>query len=566
MSHQRRVMMPSGIGTRATMMTPALIRSPRWASVWTSRWRNGVRAMSTAAKRLQLLEQKRLATLKKIIIYKGPDRERQYKALYWLARTLGYWVDDPHESVIRHQNLTTFGHRRSDLTLGARGYGKSTVGDYVRAIKYIIDDVNIRILIGSDTAPASEKFLREIRSHLQSNKDLIAMFGPFLASDQHSDLGRYRDSYLTIKQRTNPTISEPTISRIGTGSQAAGGHFDVIILDDLATEDNSRTPTMRKNLTAWHGSTLIGCTMPHTKIHYLGTRYYPHDIYEDLEKGRPDEERGILADATLTLPAILDYGGPDERSSYPKRYTLDHLKAMEGEMGRYHFASQMQQDTSAGEGLVFSYSDFMWYSSEGDETTGLEPAPSRDNLAIFQFSDLTAKRTDTGDPYATVTVGVTQETEPGQRRVYVLDLVHKRCGMAGQRNSILSQIKLWNPVQHGVEAVQMQAGFAQEIGERYDRRVIEVKVESDKVFRARRVAPVFEGNRVYFPASGTPAGRRMNAMIDELCSFPDSEHDDCVDAIVGAITLALFGSPPAAGGSVLDSDWGGRGDGLRGNY
>lgn len=449
------------------------------------------------------------------------------------------------------------------MTLGARGFGKSTVGTIVRAIKYALDNPNARILFVSDTQTAAERLLREVRSILQTNVDLIAMYGRFFGADRYSDRGRYRDAYATILQRTDPTISEATFTCLGVGGQAASLHFDVILLDDLVTIRNSRTKKQRENLAEWHGSTLLGCCIETTKMHYMGTRYYPNDHYQILDEGRVDEPGGVLLGATLKIPALVM--GPDgvERSNYPERFSTEHLLARRRKMGRYHFASQMQQDTSAAEGLIFRYSDLKWY---GTDDADVAKVPS--GLAIFQFSDLTAKRTDTGDFFACVTIGVTQEPELGKRSVYVLDLVHERCGTAKARDNIMAAVNKWNPVQAGVEAVAAQAGFAQEMQETLDRRIVPCEVESDKVFRARRVSPMFEQGQVYFPMPETARGRHLAVMVDELCSFPDAEHDDCTDAIVGAITLAIYSGRPAAfaddeeGGAA---DWD-RGSGYRGRY
>lgn len=505
-------------------------------------------------------ERLRLFHLKRLITYVGPDPEQQSLALITLNDVLGYYTHGPHKQIILHQNETAFGDRPADLVLGFRGLGKSTGGTIARCIKYLVDDPNVRILIVSDTQDAAERFLKEIRNHLRHNEDLIAMFGPFLGAAPGTDLGRYRDSYLTIRQRTDASISEPTILCLGTGGQAASRHFDVIVLDDLVTIRNSRTQVQKKNVQDWHGSTLLGCCLPHTKVHYLGTRYYPHDLYQELEDGRQDQERGVLHGCVLKIPAIV-YDDGNARSNYPEKYTLAKFYEMRARMGRYHFQSQMQQDTSAGEGEYFNYNDFRWYG-------GSEPdRPPLDELAIFQFSDLAALRTDTGAFYAGVTVGVTQGKELAQRKVYMLDIVHQRGGTKKQRELILKQIDQWNPVQHGIEAVAMQAGFAQEVGEHYDRRAVPCKCESDKEFRARRVSPVFEGNRVYFPYPNTPLGRKFAVVVDELCAFPESQFKDCVDAVVGVITLALYGGPPAASGALDDDDLGwSDGDGLKGNY
>jgi predicted phage terminase large subunit-like protein len=414
--------------------------------------------------------------------------------------------------------------------------GKSTVGTIVRAIKYVIDEPNIRILIASDSEAASVRFLREIRAHLQHNRDLIEMFGPFFESSRFDDRGRYRQGFATIGQRTDTTISEPTFQCLGIGGQAASYHFDTIFLDDIVTIRNSRTPLQRQNVSDWHGSTLIGCGLPHTRYHYLGTRYFPHDMYQDLEDGRIDEHTGILGQATLKIPAIIiDPTSGEERSNYPERYPLETLYELRRRMGRYHFAAQMQQDTRSGEGIIFNYADFRWYNRN-------ENYPDIQSLKKFQFFDLAAKKTDTGAFFAGVTVGVT----PDNRRIYVLDLVRERAGMLRQRELIISTVKKWQPFQAGVEAVQMQAGFAEEIQEVTILPVIPVTVETDKVWRARRVSPQVEAHKVYFPMDPLPSAKVTEPLIEELTTFPDAEYVDCVDAFVGAITLAMLGGPKAA--------------------
>lgn len=501
-----------------------------------------------------------MLSLKATISYKGPDPELQFKSLYWLSRTLGYRVDPRHQDIIRHQNATAFGIRDADMTLGFRGLGKSTAGDIVRAIKYHIDMPNLRLLFASDTQGAAERVLREVRTHLQTNADMIEMFGRFFGADRYSDLGRYRDSYATTLRRRDPTISEPTFTCIGVGGQAASMHFDVIMLDDLVTMGNSRTKKQRDIVNDWHGSTLLGCGIETTKTHYLGTRYYPNDQYQILEDGRIDEPCGVLRSATLKIPALIvdQYG--NEISNYPERFSTEHMLARRRKMGRYHFASQMQQDTSSADGMIFQYSDFKWY---GAPDSDLARVPF--GLAIFQYTDLPAKRTDTGDFLATVTIGITQEDQISKRTIYVLDLVHERCGMGRMKEIIKEAIEKWSPIQHGIEAVAMQAGFAQELQEELDRRIEPCTVEADKVFRARRVSPLVEQGQVYFPMPETARGRAMDVMFDELGTFPDGDFDDCVDALVGAITLAVFsGRPAAASGDddgLYDSSYG-----LRGQY
>ena len=449
---------------------------------------------------------------------------------------MGYHVYRPHLQIIRHQNATAYTERQEDMTLGFRGLGKSTVGTIVRCIKYVIDDHNVRILLASDGVAAANRFLREIRSHLQYNADLIEMFGPFFDEVRGADTGRYREGFLTIKQRTDMTISEPTFYCVGIGGQSASYHFDVIVLDDLVTIRNSKTATQRKALMDWHGSTLVGCSLPHTKTHYLGTRYYPHDLYQTLEEGETGESQGPLAGAMLKIPAVIENPETgDRRSNFPERYSIARLDRMRKRMGRYHFSAQMQQDTSSGEGIIFNWADFRWYGGD-------EPRPATHLLDIYQFSDLTAKKTDTGAFFVNVTIGVKRD----HSKVYVLDMVRERTGMKGQRDRILAQAEKWRPVQAGIEAVAMQAGFAEEITEHTILPIVGVPVEADKVFRARRVSHLFESHKVHFPMDDEPEYEIIKPLLEELTTFPDSEYMDCVDAIVGALTLAMLGGADAA--------------------
>lgn len=492
---------------------------------------------------------KRLCELKKLLLYAGPDPDVQFRKFHALTRVLGYEVRAPHAELIRFQNITRYGGvRQQDLVLGYRGLGKSTVGTIASAIMDVIENPDVRIGFFSDTAGAAQEILKEVHGHLRYNRLLTEMFGDFFLDNATSRFGRYREGYATILQRADRTVREPTFTCIGIGGQAASRHFDVVYGDDLVTLEKSRTETQRKYLRDWFGSTFIGTFMAHTRVHYRGTRYYPHDLWEDLEEGRDDEVTGPLAGATLRLPLV--YIDPETgiwSSLDPEKYTTEQAKARAAQMGRYHFFSQMQQDVKSGEGMVFSYPDFRWYSDKENAP------PSRSKMRVFQFSDLAAKKTDTGDFFVLTTIGVADVN--GEKRVWVLDMVRERAGMRRQRELILSEAAKWKPFLAGVEAVAMQAGFAEEIHDMTLLPVVPVQVEKDKVFRARRVSHLVDSHKVYFQFPDTPAGKRTKVLIDELTTFPDAEHDDCVDSFVGALTLAVFGGPKAASPALDDMDF-----------
>jgi predicted phage terminase large subunit-like protein len=492
-----------------------------------------------------------LAELKVELQYSGPDDARWEAATLALALVLGYNLEDNHRETIAHYARNR--RRRRSLLLGFRGMGKSTVGTVTCAIKYALEDPNIRILFTSATDGAAKEFLKEARIHLQTNEDLNEMFGQFFdPSGGKGVTGKFRDGYATIAQRTMLWLREPTFLSIGIGGQTASRHFDVVFADDLVVEKNSRTNTQRENIRSWHDSTLIGALMSHSRVHYLGTRYYPNDLYDDLQHGRAGEGDGVLADCTAVLPLVKNYDAEYDlwETTSPERHPREVCVQLRKEMGAYHFQAQMQQDTRSGEGIIFSYADFMWYN-------GPEDRPADEDLHIFQFYDLAALKTDLGAFFAGVTLGV-YYADNGEVRIYVLDLLRERAGMKRQRDLIYRHTAQWKPIIAGVEAVAMQAGFAQEMQESSMLPVVPVpltgKMEGDKVARARRVAPKVEGHQVYFPVEDSPAGRRVEPLVRELGQFPDGDFKDCVDAFVGAMTLAMYGGPPAASPTLPDGD------------
>ncbi len=425
--------------------------------------------------------------LKKLLKYSGPDPKLQEASLTALGSIIGYTPWGVHREIIRHQNLTQFGgYRDQDMVLAFRGLGKSSYGHYVRAISYVLRDFDTRILLSSDTMTAAVDFHKETSAHLMYNPILTGLFGEFYPRGEKSVTTNERGS--KIVQRKNKTIKEGTFTCLGIGNQAASRHFDVVFCDDLVTQEKSRTPAMRKKLYDWYGSTLVGTWVPGTKVHHIGTRYYPNDLWETLEIGTEDQkqEGGPLQRDVLRIPIYREdeFGG--QIATHPERYPDAIIKARLASMGRYHFNAQMMQDTKSGEGIIFKYQDFRWY--------GRSEKPAE--LNIFCFFDLAAKQTETGAYFAGVTIGIDNE----RKNIYFLDVFRERAGMARQREMIYRTVDKWKPIQAGVEAVQMQAGFAEEIQESGINPVIPVPCEADKVFRAQRIVHLVETGRVFFPA------------------------------------------------------------------
>jgi len=478
--------------------------------------------------------------LRELLTYSGPDADRQFESIATLQRMLGYNVSDAHAQIIRHQNLTHFGENKRDLVLAFRGLGKTTTGTIVRSIAYILRDPEVRILIASASTEPAEALHEAIHGHLSTNETLIRLFGPFYDDNAKTRSGRFAKRASTILQRKNVSLPEGTITVLGAGKQAAMRHFEVAFADDIVVGETARTSRQRANLDSWYGSTLAGTFIPQTKVHHIGTRYCTGDKWDIMENGRRGDPHGPLTGKVLRLPMVRNYAAPRDQwePTFPDLTTRQECIDKYFEMGPLDFPAQMQQDTSAGEGRYFKYADLMWYGNDQAD----EARPPQ-GLAYFQYTDMAAKKTEAGDFFVNLTIGVTRESEPGLRRYFVVDMVRERAGFHRQREIILQQVEKWNPIVAGVEAAQAQAGFAEEVRELFDPRVTPCPVREDKGLRASRIVSWVEQHRVYLPMPGTAAGIAVEALIGELCTFDGmaksgDDHDDCVDAFVGAMSLA----------------------------
>lgn len=483
-----------------------------------------------------------------------------------LGEVLGYEPDELARDIVSWQNDTIraagfrgdgrgkfSGNVGDDLVLAYRGGGKSTWGTIVRSIWYLVRWPNIRLGFVSETEDLPKAFLVEIKGHLVGNADLQFMFGAFRPGPGED--GKIWDAKrTTIRQRTKTYLKEPTLHAFGVGGQSAGYHYDVLFGDDLVTYKGSRTKNIRQNLSDWYDSTFGGLQMRHTVNHHIGTPYFPGDLWDRLQNGRENEKAGPLSDATLTIPAeyIEEEGrGRNKvdvrKANSPTRLPLEALDRIQEKIGPIHYGTQYLMDRSKMVGKIFSLAAFDWYDPDA-EGLGVPWGTFRDGWERYSFFDLKATSKNVGDFF----VGLTIAVSPDRRYCDVIDVFRKRIGMSLQRKAIFYQTRKHRCTLSGIEAVAMQTAFAEEIQESDLIPAEPVRVETDKVARAISITPQLSKIRLPFEDSSLGQEEGFKALYQELIQFPDGDHDDTVDALVGAVKLAFYGGATAAGGGGED--------------
>ncbi len=148
------------------------------------------------------------------------------------------------------------------------------------------------------------------------------------------------------------------------------------------------------------------------------------------------------------------------------------------------------------------------------------------NLIITMGVDLAISQKETADSTAIVVSG-----KDNDGHYYVLDAAHGRWTFHEQAQMIEKLYHKWQPKQILIEQVQYQTALIQELVRTYHLPARGIVPKKDKVTRALPMLAKLEQGLIKFY-------KHLDREFEnEVISFPDSKHDDFVDALVYSIEL-----------------------------
>lgn len=159
------------------------------------------------------------------------------------------------------------------LIVMPRGTFKSSIGCVSYPIWLLLKNPNLRIFITSEVYTNSKNFLREIKGKLRSEKF-------------HNEIGDWEkdaswtEGEITINTRTK-VLKEASITCGGVETVKVGQHYDVIIADDLNSDNNSATQEGRKKVLNYFRM-LTSILDPGGIIAIIGTRYAVDDVIGNI--------------------------------------------------------------------------------------------------------------------------------------------------------------------------------------------------------------------------------------------------------------------------------------------
>lgn len=404
--------------------------------------------------------------------------------------------------------------------------GKSVRVSEMLPAKYWAAHPDRHILHGFHSISLGRRMVRNIKRRMRS-KQYAQLF-------PHVSIAGAREggTDTTVEFTTNHGGEYQALG-VGSAAHGRGGHL-IIIDDPLRSRAEAESETIRDNIWDWYVGDVYSRQMDDdAAIVVMHTRFHEDDLAGRLLQQMAD---GGEQWEVLSLPSICEEENKhpeDPRKPgeplWPSKFGLDFLNAVKSQSPR-DFASLYQQRPTPDEGDIFQRSWFRYYHIDARGMVDL------DGRIVDQWRERRFATMDLAydekkrDDYTVICVWGFNGTD-----LYLLDVKRGKMQapefikLAGQ---VCQQHRVGRML---VEEVGTQKGYLQLMRQAGIPAIGVNPGREDKQARAYSVATWFAQGKVWFPATATWLGD----LEHEMLSFPNSTHDDQVDAIVYGVREAF---------------------------
>jgi phage terminase large subunit-like protein len=438
------------------------------------------------------------------------------------------------------------------MLLAPRDHGK-TEACVTTAVRAICLNRDIRILWISESQGQAEKRMRRVKAVLESTEiqtDWCSSpdqgFGPFRVSDE--------DRWMATQVYVHRTLQsvDPTLEAVGAGGSVTGGHFDMIMCDDLEDDRTTFSQAQRQKTREWFRGTVRPMLVRGGMIIVVGTRKHHDDLYghfledstfrviEDkaIQK-MPDNHRFLIEkdeNGREVMTGIKIEG--ESEVLWPEERSIDYLLRERHAVGTRLFNREFQNECVDDSSAAIRWEWIREAIVRGkDLTLGQIPnAPDIDIVQGWDFALVTdVRKAESRD--TDYSVGVTWARDANGVR-YLLGIKRVR----GLSEANLHRVVIQEYAKFG-QAIRVVSVERNNFGELH---YLGLKRSSDLPLRPHlttgkqkadpwegvpSLSALFENGKVVFP-SKTPEDREaIDALCNELWGLGRERHDDCVMAL-----------------------------------
>jgi predicted phage terminase large subunit-like protein len=408
------------------------------------------------------------------------------------------------------------------LKLAPRDHGKTEVFTITYPLYCILRDPEVRILILSKTSTQAKKCLSVIKRELETNERIREDFGDLISPDLPW-------SQTAIYCRRSRQSKDPTVEVVGALGAITGGHFDLIVADDIVDDENTKTAKRRQDTYDWFHGTIMQLAEPATQVIVVGTRKHYDDLYSRLMENPlwvcdidraivkwPDKYEYIEDEAGQVVDVVVD--GSYE-VLWPEKWDIKTLL-----LDRLATVSLLfdreKQNVPARDSGAFLLAKWLKYYND-------EERPPLAELNIYQGVDLALSEGEEADWTAIATVG-----RDADNHLWLLDIYRARLSFPEQLRAVSEQASRWKPLIINLESNAYQAALHQQLLATTTLPVRAGRTIKDKKTRFAAMAVHFESGRIRIR-------KGLDEFVKEWLEFPTGRHDDTLDAVEKALEVAL---------------------------
>ena len=437
------------------------------------------------------------------------DLEEELRFIMWLARDVCGYTELGRIHIDWFRELLT---QSKLLLLAPRNHFKTTVATIVYTLYRIIRNNSVRVMILNEIQGNAKDMLAEIKEHMSSNEKFIAEFG-----NLSENARKWTTTAIQIK--SGRMTKDPTISVVGTLGAINSKHCDLIICDDLISDNNSDTIAARNKIKKWFKQTVIPILNPGGQMIVTGTRWHSNDLYSDILNPKKFK---TWKKVVLQAEWENDRGGWD--ILFPERFcrgwarnnkiSLTELKD-DMEFGFYN--AQYLNDPTVLEALGFEFGWLKYYETP--------PAV----MDIYMGTDLAISQEERSAKFAIVIIGI-----PVEGDIYVLDLHCEQLKFPAQCRLVKQMALKWHPIRIGIENNAYQDALPQWLLADPEAKTLPIHgtpTSANKILKLSSLSSPFEAGIIKIRED-------MHDFEDDYLGFPRGGTFDILDALYSAIEVS----------------------------
>lgn len=452
-----------------------------------------------------------------------------------------------------------------------RNSAKSTLASLIFVLWVICHKFCRYVVLISDTAEKAADLLSHIKAELVSNARLAEDYPEVCEpTGRHPKPPRWQAGEIITRHGVK-------VSALGMGQNIRGRRHrqdrpDLILLDDVESQDNIATPESRKKLSEWFHKAVLKAGTPQTRVIVVGTIQH----YDALLARLTDPAKSPLWEGriyrsvrrwsrrpelweqwTRILRRREEYQGQSGRAAaksyfeanreamledtdvlWPQAEDYYTLMVMRETEGPASFDSEKQNEPVNPLDCFFLEEDFRFWDDRFEDAQALISSLGTHAQFVGACDPSMGRQGKHADDSAIITL--LRDTKAGTLYVLDADIARRRPDQIIE--DVLAYQRIRKYKKFGFESNQFQAFLADELQRRSNEAGLYLPVEqinhtSDKLGRIQSLQPLVR--------SGTlQLSRRHATLLEQLRLFPKAAHDDGPDALEMAVAAARQAAAP----------------------